>query len=236
MANIRKNNITNPPQQLTMTDVYGIVSAQGGPAKSCRFVVKIVPQGQYLVEKAANMRTIGQFRDLSYLCEAAEMPGRGFVNLDGRYYGPNFKIPFQSQYEDTSMTFICRTESMERQFFDDWMELINPTHLWNFNYRDSYTAQIHIYQIADTPVSNSADLVPKATYQWTLHDAYPIVVNPQQVSWADDNFQRLTISFTYTKWTRPKLDKQPTGLKSQKDFINSKGVEVVTGLPSKIIF
>jgi hypothetical protein len=59
-------------------------------------------------------------------------------------------------------------------------------------------------------------------------------VNPQQVTWADDNFQRITVSFTYTKWTRPKLDKQATGLKSQKDFIE--GADVVTGLPSKIIF
>lgn len=218
-----KFSVQNPPEHLTMVDVMGIAQQYGGFAKSCRYFMRIRPQGKYLLEKASRVMT----EHLSYLTEAAEMPGRAFLNVDGRYFGPNFKIPIQSQYEDTSVTFLCRNASYERKFFDDWMEIINPTNLWDFNYRDDYSALIDIYQLTDIRENKDAT-APIASYQWTLHDAYPVVVNPQQVTWADDNFQRLTITFTYTKWTRPNLDKKPSGLTTQSDFIRG---STVTGLP-----
>lgn len=228
MADITKNsNVKNPPQALTMLDVQAIANRAGGYAKSCRFIVRIMPVGDLLRKKIVARGTTSMLSELSYMCEATEMPGRGFMNLDNRYHGPNFKIPFQTQYEDLSMTFLCRAGSQERQFFDDWMETINPTNLWDFNYRDTYTALVHIYQLADFPekVAEGASLprlpAPVALYQWTLHDAYPILVNPQAVTWADDNFQRVTVSMTYTKWTRPEpLDKTPTSYRSSSSFIS----------------
>lgn len=221
-----KKLVTNPPENLTMLDVMGVSQQYGGLAKSCRYFVRIRPQGTSLLNRVSS--TI--MPQLSYLCEAAEMPGRGFMNLDGRYHGPNFKLPFQSQYEDTSMTFLCRSGSFERMFFDDWMELINPTHRWTFTYRDDYSSLVDIYQLTSYPDPSSQNpTAPMASYQWTLHDAYPIVVNPQQVTWADDNFQRLTITFTYTRWTRPKLDVKPKGLRNESDFIVG---STVTGLPT----
>lgn len=215
--------IENPPENLTMIDMMGISQQYGGYVKSCRYYVRFRPQGRLLDTLS---KTITQ--QLSYLVEAAEMPGRGFMNIDARYYGPNFKLPYQTQYEDSSMTFLCRQASYERMFFDNWMELINPTHKWNFSYRDDYSCLIDIYQLSE--IGNNKDAnAPVATYQWTLHDAYPVVVNPQQVTWADDNFQRLTITFTYTKWTRPKIDKKPAGLATPDDFVRG---STVTGLPT----
>lgn len=210
--------ISNPPSDLTMNDMLAYTSAFGGPAKSSRFFVRIIPQGSLLV----GLGYSSFVPQLSYLCEAAEAPGRGFMNVDVRYYGPNFKLPVQTAYEDTSMTFICRTESFERQFFDDWMEIINPTNLWDFNYKDQYKAEIQVFQLADYGAAVDAK-APIATYQWTIHEAFPIVINPQPTTWADDNFQRLTISFTYTKWTRRGRDKDPGNFSSS--FIKGSTVE-----------
>lgn len=210
--------ISNPPADLTMNDMMAYSSAFGGLAKSSRFYVRIIPQGSLLVGLQYNSFV----QQLSYLCEAAEAPGRGFVNVDARYYGPNFKLPIQSSYEDTTMTFLCRTQSFERQFFDDWMEIINPTNLWDFNYKDNYQAEIQVYQLADygTAANSTA---PVAMYQWTLHEAFPIVVNPQPTTWADDNFQRLSISFTYTRWTRRGRDRDPGNFR--RTFIKGSTVE-----------
>jgi len=234
--------ISNPPSDLTMRDMLAYSSAFGGPAKTCRYVVRVIPQGARVVQRGYS----DFVRQLTYLCESAEQPGRAFMNMDGvRYHGPGFKLPYQSQYEDTTMSFLCRTGSYERQFFDDWMEIINPTHTWNFSYRDEYKSEIHIYQLADfgskqDPNANlpgsytqSPATAPLAMYQWTLHEAYPIVVNPQPVTWADDNLQRLTVTFTYTKWTRRGWDHTPGNFvgKTGKGFINGPKVQSVTNLP-----
>lgn len=228
--------IQNPPSDLSMKDVLGMMNQYGGLAKSCRYIIRIIPQGEYI----ATGRNVTFAKQFTYLCEASEMPGRQFMNIDARYYGPNFKLPYQTVYEDTTMTFLCRTQSYERQFFDDWMEVINPTNLWDFNYRDTYRSEIQIYQLADysaklanddnKPNSYTTTTAPMATYQWTLHDAYPIVINPQPVTWADDNFQRLSVSFTYTKWTRRGLDATPKSFAGSDGSGFIKGSQVV-GLP-----
>jgi hypothetical protein len=183
--------VKNPLTRLSMNDVRAVSSQYGGLAKSARFAVRIMPARLHL------SRGYGQFlRDFTYLCEAAELPGRGFMSLDVRYYGPNQKLPFQSQYEDTTMTFLCRSESFERQFFDDWMELINPTNSFDFSYRSGPNTTTATY--------------PKETYKITLFNAYPTLVNPQPVTWADDQVQRLAVTFTYHKWKRVGLDPAPS--------------------------
>lgn len=212
-------NIDNQPTNLRMSDFYAKSNKYRSLAKSSRFAVRIVPTNN----SYALLKNYAPFmRDFTYLCEAAEFPGRAFMNADVKgYYGPDFKVPYQTEYQETSMTFLCRAESLERQFFDDWMEIINPTNTFDFSYKDNYVCEIHMFQFSEAPKmnttepnretvtpspTNSSFTEPVATYAWTLHDAYPILVSPQPVTWADDNFQRLAISFTYTRWTRKNRD------------------------------
>lgn len=124
-----------------------------------------------------------------------------------------------------NVTFLCRTESFERQFFDDWMEIINPTNLWDFNYRDQYRANIEVFQLAEYP-AGTVNTAPKAVYKWTVWDAYPMIISPQPVTWADDNVQRLSVSFTYTRWTRVGRDTTPGSFTD--NFISGR---TVVGLP-----
>jgi hypothetical protein len=206
-------NIDNPPTQLTMQDFLASASRYEGLAKSSRFIVRIQPSG--VNSRLTKYKNI--MPQLQYLCESAELPGRGFLNIDLSYHGPKFKVPYLSEYQETSMTFLCRNRSFEREFFDDWMEIINPTSSFDFEYKDSYKAEIHMFQMGDTPgrVKDEAGNTvrsktePVANYAWTLHDAFPILINPQPVTWADDNFQRLTVAFTFSKWTRKYADKEP---------------------------
>lgn len=188
-------NISNAPEQLSMVDFAATVDRFGGPAKSCRFAVRINPVGDLLRQISGGFE-----RELIYLCEAAEYPGRGFLNLDVRYYGPNFKLPYQPSYEDITLTFICRNESIERLYFDNWQTIINPIDTFNFSYRNDYRSHIDIFHI---------DEVGDPQYHFTLLDAYPVLVNPQQLTWADDQFLRLGVTFTYSWWTRPGIDPEP---------------------------
>lgn len=190
--------INNAPRYLSMPDFKSLSDAYGGLAKACRFAVRIIPQGRFIQQIS------GYFANqLIYLCEAAEYPGRGFNNIDVRYYGPNLKLPYQSLYEDTTLTFICRNGSMERKFFDDWQTVINPVDTFDFSYRDDYRSQIEIFQFDDAN---------NPRYYFTLHNAYPVLINPQQLTWADDQFLRLGVTFTYSWWTRPGIDPEPRNL------------------------
>jgi hypothetical protein len=201
---------TNAPQNLNMNSFLSAINREewGGLAKSCRFIAVIRPQGDAILKQSGLIKD-----DLHYLCEAAEFPGRGLQSVDLRYYGPNFKMPYQTSYEDLNMTFLCRTEGYERQFFDDWMEIINPTKTFDFEYRDNYRSQIEIYHYGDVGSSDgrgNVNHIPK--YSFTIHEAYPTLVNAQPVTWADDQFLRLGITFTYSWWSRNGWDPKGTNI------------------------
>ena len=191
--------IQNAPRNLSMQNFKSVSDKYDSLAKAARFAAIIRPVGEYIVPYA----TFTQ--DLTYLCEIGELPGRGMMNIDVRYYGPNHKLPFQTQYEDLNLTFLCRNKSLERQFFDDWMLIINPINSFDFNYRDQYRAEIDLFQFSTVGDNHTAE------YKITVHNAYPILINPQPMSWSDDQFQRLVVSFTYTHWTREGYDTEPRG-------------------------
>ena len=179
---------------------FWLSSVNDGFTKACRFVVRI-NQTTELRSRFAYPGNDATFtRDLIYMCESAELPGRAFMNLDVRYYGPNQKLPFQSVYEDINLTFLVRAKSEEREFFDDWMTVINPQNTWDFAYRNEFATSIDIFSFEER---GDEDGAAKVNYQFTLHNAYPIIVNPQPVHWASADIQRLVMTFTYTHWTRP---------------------------------
>lgn len=197
MASVKFPN-TNIEQG--MERVRSISNDYGGPAKSNRFLIQILgspPPPRGTSQNSAIVQP--SFLDeMSFLCEAAELPGRGFMSTDIRYYGPNFKVPYQTVYEDLNLTFICRDEFYEREFFDNWMAYINPVSTYNFAYRNDYAKNVKLLQLSD--YSN------EAKYSFTFDKAYPILVSPQPATWADDNFHRLTVSFTYVRWYRETID------------------------------
>ena len=195
--------IPNGPVLPSMDEVKAQSGRYGGLAKSAKFMVRMFPQrpDSYLRNEAPFMR------DFTYLCEAAEFPGRGFQSGTFRYYGPDFKSPHQTEYEDLNLTFLCRDAFLERQLFDTWMELINPNATYNFSYRDSYTARIELFQMSDIAGDGEDIATPPAVqYKFTFEDAFPILIQPQPVTWSDDNFHRITATFTFRKWKREEGD------------------------------
>lgn len=199
-------DLSNAISDVSMLSGLSALSDDGGLNKSARFAVRLsLPIG---LMGEWNKKGIAD--ELVYLCEAAEMPGRAFMSVDARYYGPNQKLPYQTQYEDTTMTFLCRADSQERKFFDDWMELINPSNSFDFQYRVNYATTIDIFQLSEleSKIRSQAGKV-QSSYLVRLEDAYPININPQPMTWADDQYLRLAVTFTYFRWYRPGRDPQP---------------------------
>jgi len=131
-------------------------------------------------------------RYLALQCEAAELPGRTLATADVKIYGPTFKVPYQSQYGDTSLTFMCTNDFYERKLFDRWMEAIHPSDTNNLRFpkgqKSRYMCNIKIIQY---------DEFIKQIYAVELIDAFPIGIAPQALSWGEDGFHRLQIQFAY---------------------------------------
>ena len=134
-------------------------------------------------------------RYLALQCEAAELPGKTLQTTDVKIYGPTFKVPYQTQYSDIPLTFLCTNEFYERKLFDRWMEAIMPTDTNNLRYSKDeatrYMTNISIIQYDD---------FIKKIYVVELIDAFPYGVAPQTLSWADDGFHRLGVQFAYQKF------------------------------------
>ena len=139
-------------------------------------------------------------RYLALQCEAAELPGKTLLTADAKVYGPGFKVPYQTQYTDTTLTFLCTNEFYERKLFDRYLEAIMPTDtnnlrfpkgIGNDNIGTRYMTNIKIIQYDD---------FIKRIFIIELIDAFPISIASQQLSWQDDNFHRLSVQFAYQKY------------------------------------
>jgi hypothetical protein len=204
--------IDNPPTQLDMNKFWATMDGNDGIVSAARFIVRLTPvngigTNNWLLQNGFS----AIMNDLTYLCDSAELPGRAFDTFSYRYYGPTHQVPFVTHYEDIDLTFICRQNMRERAFFDDWMELINPTNSYDFNYKDDYSCNITIFQLGEGNSSDENATYPEANYAYTVKKAYPIIVNSAPMTWADQNILRVAVKFTHMGVYRPYRDMKPQG-------------------------
>ncbi len=185
-------------KDLALDRFRAVLDNGGSLAKGCRYIVAIKPP--------TALKTFP--KDLHYLCEAADFPGRGFSVAQARYYGPSQMFPVNTEYQPLSLTFLCRADSTERRFFDDWLDYINPVSSFNFRYPNEYFSEVEIFQYAEWGTGGggrTSKPVPQITYHWKLMKAWPTLVNDQAVNWADQDILRMQVTFAYKYWERPNL-------------------------------
>ena len=131
-------------------------------------------------------------RNLSLRCETTELPSRSFSTVDQKFgSNPTEKHAIQSNYNDITMTFIVSDDMSEKIFFDAWMEYINPTMSFDFNYRSDYITTMQV---------NQYDVTNKLTYSINIIDAFPIAVNQLDLDWSNEGYHKLTVVFSYRYW------------------------------------
>jgi hypothetical protein len=132
-------------------------------------------------------------RYLSLQCDSAELPGKTLQTADVKIYGPTFKLPYQKQFNDTTLSFICTNDFYERKLFEVWLDSIMSPYTNNLRYQNDqetkYTADIRVLQYDD---------FIKQIYAVNLVNAFPIGVASQPLSWSDDGFHRLSVQFAYS--------------------------------------
>lgn len=134
-------------------------------------------------------------RYLALQCETAELPGKTLQTAEARIYGPSFKVPYQAQYSEMTLSFICTNEFYERKLFDKWMETMVPGDTNNPRFPKGATSRY----LTKIRVIQYDDLI-KQIYAVDLIDAFPVGISPQQLSWGEEGFHRLSVQFAYQKF------------------------------------
>lgn len=174
-------------------DFWTNLDSKNGPAKSCRFYVNITLPPAIL----SNYKEIANFNGRNYLylqCEDAELPGKSIQTLDAKIYGPVFKVPYLTQYQDIQFTFISSNTFWERTLFDVWLEYIQPSNTNNMRFPkgdSGYMTTVSIIQFDENKTQ---------IYASHLLDAFPTAVAAQKLSWGDANFHRASVQFAYQKY------------------------------------
>jgi|APCry1669189883_1035261.scaffolds.fasta_scaffold02625_4 hypothetical protein len=135
---------------------------------------------------------MGDVRRLVYRCDTAQLPGRTFATAEQKIgSNPVEKFPYLTTYNDMDLTFIVDDDMKQKTFFDRWLELINPTFNFNYQYKQNYATIITI---------NQYDVTNTLSYSVDLFDAYPISMNQLDLDWSNEGFHKLAVTFAYTRW------------------------------------
>lgn len=192
-----------------------------GVAKTSHFQV-LIP----IAPKAVDRTKFDSGRLLSFRCESADLPGRQLATQDNKIYGPTYKTPYQSIYQEITLNFLETSDLYIRRFFELWINGVFSAASNHLMYPDTYRSDIHITQYDVTapqePITQTnqnirqtvATLSPLVT--WHLISSFPTAINQMPVSWSEDGFHRVSVTLAYEYYlmstpTEPKDKIKPEG-------------------------
>ena len=194
-----------------ITDIIGSIK-QDGVLKSSKFDVTICPNQVMGLEFTPS--------ELTFRCIAASIPGMTINTTDFKLYGgmPNLKIPISRTTNDLRLTFLTRSDSKDRYFFESWINLISNfssnTIAYYYDIRSDIVIKIYDENIntktfnvnsgikgtnlgAGTNQGTTTDNTIIA-YTVTVLNAIPINIDDIDISWADsDKLIEYTVTFSY---------------------------------------
>tara|TARA_Y100001938_G_C8033356_1_gene401936 strand:- start:296 stop:1006 length:711 start_codon:yes stop_codon:yes gene_type:complete len=129
---------------------------------------------------------------LSDSCENVSIPGRGQSSQANTIYGPTREMPYQPLYSgDLDMTFRVGADYLERQFFEDWSDIVVSKGN-NYEYYDSYIADVQVRAIG-----RNDDLL----YECRLLECYPKNIGAIDLGYEKvDDLTRFTVSLAFRRY------------------------------------
>lgn len=125
----------------------------------------------------------GDGRKLSFLCHAANIPGRRIEKVNVRRYGMGFSQPFAigTAYDSLSLDFYCDGRAQNLKTIHKWADSIfsfSNDHFQQVEYSDNYTTTLSLIQY---------DVTGKTIAQWSFYDVFPEVLPSVNLNWSTRN-------------------------------------------------
>ena len=197
-----------------------------GVAKTANFQLNI--SSLTVGPRGLNPRFSGYAKILAFRCEATELPGRQLVTNDSKIYGPTYKTPYQSVYQEVNLTFLETSTFFIRDFFETWIDSIYDSASNQLNYPNNYQIPVSLTQYdqfapnGPQPSTPSPDLNKIAT--WHLYHAFPTAVNQMPLAWSEDGLHRVAVTMAYQYYTMEVPAKPPKQLKPPQKPVNQGSV------------
>lgn len=154
-------------------------------ARANRFLVNL-----FLPEKLSGFKFEG------IRCISATLPGRTLETTEFSEYGATRKMPFQTQHDEATFTFLCDSSFADRFIIDAWQSIVytgsegtGNSAMPIFSYYNDYVGQVEITQL--TRKGDNA-------LKYTLYEAYPVAFAAQDLSWeSTDEIMKFECTIAY---------------------------------------
>jgi hypothetical protein len=164
----------------SINDFKSAILRNKGFAKANRFMVEItsVPG------------LSGSTRDLNFLCETVNLPGKQITTLEyDNGTRRSVKIPTGYIDDDVTMVFNLTNNYFVKTAIDAWMQRIININSYRLAYDTAYKRDIKISQLDE---NNSI------VYTYTLYSAYPITLNSIDLdNNSESTIAKATVIFTH---------------------------------------
>ena len=151
---------------------------------------------------------------LQYLCENVAVPTKSISASDKFIYGTNYQMPYRQTFAESSMSFYCTRDMVEKKFFDDWQNLIINPITGDMKFHNNYTCKIEI-----TQYNKQQEIGSNGVYRIELLNAWPSIVAEVQYGHSQGGeIAKLPVTFQYEKW----IPKHGTAVAAQNS-LNSRG-------------
>jgi len=190
---------------MSIDNLKSIIGKRQGLANTNRFLTIFTPPTQALVNLNP-LDIVGRFanetfnakslvsdpRDIAFLCESTQIPGRSLNTLDFQAERETIKIPNGFIDDDVTMTFLLTNDYYMKDMMEGWMSSIVDTENYVLGYKKNYQTDIIIQQL------NKND---KNVYGIKLINAYPISISAIDLNNESENgIQKVQITFAYDRY------------------------------------
>jgi len=178
-------------RDFSVSNFMARVDNLGGPAKKHKFSVEVKPPDSLKSNVTADT--------INFLAKSVSFPGKSLATTEYRYGGKfALVVPYETTMEPVGITFMNTADQSPRIFWNDWFNHIQDMNNYNMRYYEKFTGVVTLNQYLDE--ADSID-PSNASYQVTLHEAYPKGMSAIEVGWENADLQDFEIDMQYSWWT-----------------------------------
>ena len=178
-------------RDFSVSNFMARVDNLGGPAKKHKFSVEVKPPDSLSSNVTADT--------IYFLAKSVSFPGKSLATTEYRYGGKfALVVPYETTMEPVTIKIMNTGNHAPRIFWNDWFGHIQNTTTYNMQYYEKFIGTVVISHYLD---DEEAIDPSKASYQVTLHEAYPKGMSAIEVGWDAAEFQDFDVDMQYSWWT-----------------------------------
>ena len=139
-----------------------------------------------------DMRGQRDMRKIQLFCSDVQIPGVTLSTTQIRMFGEVRESPYEKMFDNITLSFYVDNNMKVKQFFDDWMGIIQSPSSRNFGYYKNYITDM-ILSVEDTK--------DRKRYEVRLFECYPKNVGGISMAHESKEVMKLQVSMNYKNWT-----------------------------------